>query len=83
MKIFDIILYISGPLALLSFGGMSDYLYKKKLVKHRFGGDPITVSIKYISTTINETGHIGNWFWIMVVAVISTLILGFTEDFWR
>lgn len=61
--------YIAILLCAFSFGAIKTYLLKRKLVKWQIAySDPFDFFGKYISSTKQETGRIGIWFWIMLTS---------------
>ncbi len=64
-------------IVIISISSMNDYLFDKKIVNKRLGGNPVIIFIKYIDETNKEFGHIGIWLWILIVSFVVFVMMLF------
>ena len=63
-----------------SFMYMVDYLYKRKIVKHRlYGFKPHVIFLEYYKLTKQEKGHVDTWFWLSLFSILLSLISGLLD----
>jgi hypothetical protein len=68
--------YIAIVSCAFSFGAIKSYLVKKELVKWKLAySDPFDFFGKYISSTKQETGKVGIWFWNMIISGLLAIFL--------
>jgi hypothetical protein len=74
-NITDWIAFIALLLSYFSFMYMADYLYRKKVIKHRlFGFRPDIIFVEYYKVTKEEFGRVGVWFWITIYSLIAMIL---------
>ncbi len=74
------IAFIFLLLGYFSFMVMADYLYRKKIIKHRlFGLRPDIVFVEYYRDTKREQNRVGSWFWLTIISFICMIVSGLAK----